>query len=192
MPGAGKALFQIHGTARTAGGCGWTGGTKTPVLSTCFFFVLRRAIKIGPNRPQKPLVGQGLCPAPKEGTQQHTWSDTVFSCTLLLAGWNKLHAGCLSFPQRSLLGRCLVQRIQLPIMEPIYQSLDRQNGVPERAVALESGPGDGIGGLCGDETVLPSCEQRSISLASLGDNDTLADSQGGEVRFLDQLIGTGT
>lgn len=77
-------------------------------------------------------------------------------------------------------------------MEPIYQILDRQNGVPERAVALESGSGDGIGGLCGDETVLPSCEQRSISLASLGDNDTLADSQGGEVLFLDQLIGTGT
>lgn len=58
--GAGKALFQIPGTARTAGGCGRTGGTKTPVLSTCFFFILRRAIEIGPNLLRKPLVGQGL------------------------------------------------------------------------------------------------------------------------------------
>ena len=47
------------------------------------FFVLRRAIEIGPNLPRKPLVGQGL-PLPRRrahsALQRGTWGALCVLC----------------------------------------------------------------------------------------------------------------
>ena len=59
-------------TARTAGSCVSAEGHMTPAVSPAFSFVLRRALKIGPNLPRKPQAWQELYPVPKEGTQRLT------------------------------------------------------------------------------------------------------------------------
>lgn len=59
------------------------GAFTTPALSACFFFVLRRAIEIGPNLLRKPLVGQGL-PLPRRrahsALQRGTWGALCALC----------------------------------------------------------------------------------------------------------------
>ena len=59
-------------TARTAGSCDSAVGHMTPAVSPAPRPSVVPVPKIRPKAVQKPSVGQGLCPVPREGTQPLT------------------------------------------------------------------------------------------------------------------------
>ena len=115
---------------------------------SCFFFVLRRAIEIGPNLPRKPLVGQGL-PLPRRrahsALQRGTWGALCALCQERL---------------RLLPLLLFLQSKHLLLVAMIYCRLDRQDGVLIVAVPLHTMSVNVGGILNGNE--LPVRQLRNV------------------------------